>query len=293
LVLVVGALAPPVAEACAACGCGDPTLTAVGVEKPYANRVRLSVEERVASLSEGDPATGQRMTTLRSALTAMWAPAPRLAVAALVPWVTNWVAPRAGGPASTITGLGDAELSARLVLFRERKFAPQHLLWALAGLKMPTGPRVRDGRGYPYSDDDQPGSGSWDPFAGVTYGWFGGLTSVFVSTSYRYTTPGPRGYRFGSTAGASAQVQLQPLWWLAVAAGLDGRYADPDSLPNGHPSPNTGGVLLSLAPGVMISPLRSGNLLFKLAVAVPAVQALYGIQSAGPQVTLAIAWDLR
>ena len=41
-VLALGScgLVPRAARACATCNCGDPTLTATGVEKPYKNRVR-------------------------------------------------------------------------------------------------------------------------------------------------------------------------------------------------------------------------------------------------------------
>jgi len=39
-------LVPEPARACAVCNCGDPTLTAVGVEQPYRNRVRAGLEER-------------------------------------------------------------------------------------------------------------------------------------------------------------------------------------------------------------------------------------------------------
>src|SRR4051812_9484544 len=35
--------------ACAACGCGDPTLTVFGLEKPLMNRVRFALEARYRS----------------------------------------------------------------------------------------------------------------------------------------------------------------------------------------------------------------------------------------------------
>ncbi|MFI5289398.1 MAG: transporter, partial [Polyangia bacterium] len=139
LALALGALgwARP-ARACASCGCGDMTLTATGVERPYQNRVRAAVEERYGSLTLGDASYGQHIDFLRSTLAASWSPVDRLTLSALLPWVTSWVAP-VGQPRETVNGLGDLELAARVVVFRERHFAPHHLLWLMAGLKFPTG----------------------------------------------------------------------------------------------------------------------------------------------------------
>lgn len=82
--------------------------------------------------------------------------------------MTTWLTPSEGA-SSVINGLGDMELSGRVLVVRDKSFAAHHLLWATAGLKIPTAPRLNDDRGDPYPDDDQPGSGSWDPFVGVTY----------------------------------------------------------------------------------------------------------------------------
>jgi hypothetical protein len=279
------------AAACASCGCGDQTLTAVGVEKPYQNRVRLALEERYGSLSVGDNVVGERSWFLRSAIAVSWIPVKRLTLSALVPWVTTWLSP-ARRSLQLVSGLGDVEFAARVLFFAERGFNPHHLLWGTFGIKTPTGYRIYDDQGYPYPDDDQPGSGSWDPFTGLTYGYFSGnLVSLFVSSSYRQTTAGPRGYRRGSTVGFSGAVQLQPWSWGAIALGVDNVYAEPDTLPNGAASPSTGGEVLFVAPALLFSPRP--DLLVRLVVDAPVVTALYGVQSVGPQVSLSIAYDAR
>ncbi|HZS38343.1 MAG TPA: hypothetical protein VFF06_16015 [Polyangia bacterium] len=278
------------AGACAACACGDSTLTTVGVEKPYRNRIRFGLEERLATLSTGDGVMNEQSTVLRSSLSAAWSPHARLQLMAMLPWFDSWIHSATGG-AQQLNGLGDLEGAARVLLFRERRFAPQHLLWATAGVKMPTGPRLRDGAGYPYADDDQPGSGSWDPFGGVSYGWFGGLTSIFAATNYRYTTTGPRGHRFGSTLTSSATLQLQPYPWGALQLGADVRWSQADSLPNGVDAPNTGGTVLYASPALLASPWM--NVLIRIGAQIPAVQRLNGVQSEGAKVMLSLAYDLR
>jgi hypothetical protein len=280
----------PVARACSTCGCGDSTLTATGVEKPYKNRVRVALEERMGSFTQGDPGVGQSTWFLKSSLIGSWMPHERVTVAALLPWVSAWLTD-GSAPQQSINGLGDLELSARVLAFRERRFAPHHLLWGLAGLKTPTGPRVYDASGHPYADDDQPGTGSWDPFFGASYGWFGDGIASFVSASYRVTTPNERGYRRGSQLGWSAFLQFQPWSWGAFGAGIDGHYHDPDTLTNGNAVPNTGGTVLNLAPTMMVMPLT--DLLIRLVIDVPVLHALYGVQTVGPQISLSIAYDIR
>jgi hypothetical protein len=103
-------MTPRTAQACASCGCGDPTLTAMGQEKPFKNRVRLSLEERVGAHSAGLPA--EQSVVSRTALTVSWSPLRFLTLGALVPLVA--VRSEASyEPARSVVGLGDAELLVR------------------------------------------------------------------------------------------------------------------------------------------------------------------------------------
>ena len=258
------------ARACASCNCGDPTLTALGIEKPYKNRVRVAVEERYGSLSSGDGVlTGEDVQYLRSSLVANWSPWKWLTLNARLPWMTEWVR-SLGRSTQPLNGLGDLELWGRVTLFHERGFSPRHHLWAQAGVKAPTGYRVYDDRGYPFPDDDQPGSGSWDPFGGLSYAFFsGGLVTAYGSTTYHYTTPGPRGYRRGSELDSTAAVQLQPFDRVAFVLGVDARYTQADSLANGADAPSTGGFVGSFVPALLVSP--GMNFLLRLAVTAPVV----------------------
>jgi hypothetical protein len=292
-VIVALGLAERSAQACAACGCGDQTLTAFGVEKPYKNRVRLSVETRYMDIKFGAAAEGALNRTLRTTLAASWVPHKRITFAALLPWMSEWVTPLRPRPMQSVNGLGDLEVSGRVLLWTDRNFMAAHLLWATVGIKTPTGPRVLDDHGIPIDADLQPSSGSWDPFAGITYGYFGGLVSTFASATYRYTTPGYGGYHFGPSFGASAVAQVQPWWWAAGAAGFDLRYAEPDRFANGHSTPDTGGTVLYFSPALLFTPTRSGNFFLRASVSIPFLQHLNGLQLMGTQATLAVALDLN
>jgi hypothetical protein len=179
---------------------------------------------------------------------------------------------------------------ARALVWRDRSFSPSHMLGLLAGLKMPTGPLIRDDQGYPYPDDDQPGSGSWDPFAGASYAWFGQPASVFASASYRYTTAGYHGYRRGMSVGGTVGVQLQPWSWGAASLSADLRWAAADLLGNGETAPDTGGVMLSLTPSLMVAPLP--DWLIRLSVQIHAGEWLYGHQDEATTVILSTVVDI-
>jgi hypothetical protein len=289
--LALAANARP-AGACSVCNCGDPTLTAVGVEQPYRNRVRAGIEERYGSHEQGDALTGESLQQLRSALLAAWSPHARITVGVVLPWMTTWMTPAAGGKTQLINGLADLELSGRVLIARDRSFGAHHLFWATAGLKMPTGPRLRDDQGFPYPDDDQPGSGSWDPFAGVTYAWFSGeMWSAFASASYRYTTKGWHGYLRGMQVGWNVAVQAQPWEWGGVQLFVDGNWMAADRLESGAAMPNTGGTIMRVGPAFVYSPRM--DLMLRLAASLPLVHELNGVQRDGPQVTLSMIWDIR
>ncbi len=291
LAVAVGSATARRADACASCGCGDPTLTATGIERPYKNRIRLAWEERYGSLTMGDDATGERTQFLRSTLAASWSPARRLTLFATLPWVTSWIT-RAPIPRATVNGLGDFELAARGVLFQEQSFAPHHVLWVTGGLKFPTGYRATDSAGFVVPDDDQPGSGSWDPFGGVTYAWFSGeMMSFFASSTLRWTTAGWHGYRRGSSLGGSLAVQFQPWQWGAFQLGGDLLWAQADSLSTGHAVPNSGGSTGYLVVGFLANPWR--DLLIRVVVDAPLLLALNGTQSVGPQLVAQISYDFN
>jgi hypothetical protein len=290
LAVAVMAAARP-ARACSSCGCGDATLTATGVERPYRNRVRVVLDERYGGFSQGDEVTGERVDFLRSQLAVAWSPHPRITLLASLPWLTSWVQP-AQQKRTFVSGLGDFELGMRGVVFQERGFAPHHVLWLAGGLKMPTGYRAYDAQGFPVPDDDQPGSGSWDPFGGVTYGWFSErMLSFFSSATGRWTTHGWHGYTRGAGVAGSTALQIQPRPWGAIQLGVDWAWQNWDSYGNGARVPNTGGFVGYAALGVMANPWR--DLLLRAVVDAPVVTATNGRQSVGPQVMLQIAYDFN
>ncbi len=285
-------LLPSVAHACASCGCGDPTLTTMGVEKPFKNRIRLSFEQRLGGQLERDLQTESIIA--RSTFTGSWSPTTWLTVGAALPVISGQLQVQ-HHPVRRLAGLGDLELYGRALVFRDRSFSPRHLGAVLVGIKLPTGPRVEDSSGYPAKEDFQPGSASVDGIFGASYSYFGDSVSVFASLSYRHTTTGWRGYRRGSKIGASAILQHPIHDRIALALGMDFGHARPDEVAppestDNLPLPNTGGTLLSVTPQVLFS-LRTDWLL-RVAVQAPVLQSWNADQSEYPTGVVSLTVDL-
>src|SRR4051794_28092261 len=132
-VLVLSAVllsVPGVARACASCGCGDPTLTQMGAEKPFAGRIRLSAEGQSARTTIQGV---QVLDEQRLDLAASWAPAARVILGLRVPVAARAVAAPNLSRTSAV-GVGDSELAAKIFLWEDRPLFAHHLLAAIAGV---------------------------------------------------------------------------------------------------------------------------------------------------------------
>ena len=249
LALLVGAARA--AQACAICGCGDPTLTVMGAEQPFGGRLRLSSELRYRSDQIGSSADGTRFGEVRLDSAVAWAPTRDWMLSATVPLLARDVDQDALHQ-RTLT-LGDLELTARRVVYRDRWFAPRHMVSLIAGLKLPTSPVERDATGQPLDVDAQPGTGSFDPLVGVAYAYFDHPRSAYASALVRLPSQGRSGVSVPASLRATLSVQRQMemsfAFRLAVDARLDGTAHD-----NGVADEDSGGFIAFLSPGLLGEP---------------------------------------
>lgn len=285
--LLLGALNAARASACASCGCGDPTLTAMGFEKPFKHRIRIALETRGGL--HADPSSDERTLISRTTLSVSYSPTAWLSAAAQLPFAAA-VTEAPTRQSRSVYGLGDLELMVRVLPLRDRRFAPRHLAGGLVGLKFPTGPRRTDSTGYPAPEDMQPGSGSWDGLFGLGYSYFGSAVAFFFSLSYRLTSPGYRDVLRGASLGGTALLQVPLGRRLALQGGLEAGLTERTRLAPEVWAPNRGGFLLSLSYGAVLA-LRPDWLL-RLLVQSPIVQHWVGSQWESPTAILSLAVDL-
>ncbi len=280
---------PEPARACATCGCGDPTLTSMGTEQPYQGRLRFSSLARAYALGVGDPGQGASLTReLRFDLGIAYAPRDWLFIALQIPIQAREVISDNLSRESA-WGLGEMELTARVSAWRDRAFAPHHLVSMVGGLKLPTSLLQRDHAGNPLSIDAQLGSGSVDPIAGIAYsGFYSPLWSFFMSATGYFPTQGRLGFRGGAAVRTTVAAQFQPIPQVAFRLAVDGRLEAPNVI-DGVEDPNTGGFLGFLSPDVLWSPRP--DLLVMAGVRVPVMDFIRGSFRQSPIVSLAVAWD--
>src|SRR5262249_45963002 len=116
------------AHACPVCSCGDPTLTVMGVEKPYAGRLRAALEVRQRTDAIGEPRVDQiSLSEQRLDAQLAWAPWSSIFLQLVVPTLHRTVDYVNGARRST-TSLGDLELRAKVFVWQDRKLSSRHLV---------------------------------------------------------------------------------------------------------------------------------------------------------------------
>src|SRR5690606_15993651 len=126
-------LAAGEAWACAACACGDPTLTTLGADQPFEGRLRAATLLRAWGYSDG--VSHGDYGELRMDLAAAYSPLSWLTVGAQVPLQMRG---GLGGTEGHAYGLGDISLTGRATVFRDRPIASRWIVSALAGAVLPT-----------------------------------------------------------------------------------------------------------------------------------------------------------
>jgi hypothetical protein len=294
-------LAPWPGRACSVCGCGDPLLSA---SDPAAltGQLRLQLDAeylRVDAANDANPAATDQLTQWSYRLNVAWRPLEDLSLSATLPWVQKVI--RTVGPDPTVkasdqSGLGDAEVAARWAFWRSVQVGLRRVqeLAVSAGSSLPTGRHdARDAAGNVVDPHGQLGIGGWGPFAGLHYRLELGDFTTFASVSYRYRTGAssadPAGtfrYQFGDAFLWSVHGQYLVARRVALDLGVDGRRASRDRAtdPDGTVTRvgNTGGTVLSLAPGLYVNAIGSGWLFVRAQV--PFYQHLFDRQDVKPSV---------
>lgn len=278
----------PGAHACASCGCGDPTLTGIGLEKPFAGRLRGSLELRHRTDRLGEPRVDQlRLGEQRLDVQVSYSPLDKLTLLLTLPALQRSVQ-HVNLAQTTSRGIGDVELRGRVILMQDRTFSPRHLLFATAGLKAPTAPAQEASDGMRLPIELQPGTGSWDPLAGLSYGHFAAPWSVYTSVQGALATGGHDGYRASRSLRVTALLQRQLGASFGVRAGLDGRI-DGKAIEAGVTAGDSGGSVWFASADLLANPMM--DLLVFASIKVPVLQRLDGFHREGPMLAVGVAYD--
>lgn len=306
----LGALCPSRAYCCSICACGDPLLAASDPAAITGTlRLQLDVEYlRVDAGSEAQPGAVDRLTQWSYRANVVYRPVSRLSLMLVTPLLDKSIETEGSGTGhdhAGLVGLGDVEVAGRYAVWRKIDFAEQrvHELAVSGGTMLPTGStdaRTTDEAGTSTLVDPhgQLGAGGWGPFAGLHYRFEQADWLAFVDASYRVRTTGSYGdgskYKFGDAMLWSLHGQYRVFPTLAVDLGIDGRYARMDKATDADGTStekvnNTGGTVLSAAPGFYVNP-GSGVWLFVRAQ-IPFYKDFYGEQDVKPSVSAGVQYQ--
>lgn len=272
------------ARACSTCTVGDPTLTVMGAEQPTDGRLRFSSSLR---WRREHVAQGPTLVERRVELGVAWSPIARLTLSLGLPLVSR----RARFPnlaEERSLGLGDVDLRARVLLFRDRELSPRHLFAAVMGLELPTAVRSAG----PHDDDPehQPGTRSWDPIVGLTYGHFAGAWSTHVlAVLLTPTSEGIADVRGGLSLRTSLRAQWQPWTVAGFALGTDVRI-DGRERRESIRDDRTGGTVIYGTGGIVLAP--TDDVVFDLRLSLPVWQRLRGGHVEGVVAFAGVTFDV-
>lgn len=207
---------------------------------------------------------------------------PKLQLFALIPWFVHKsltdTAPNGSRTSSGSNGFGDTLFLTRYTLIGFEHAESALRIAFIGGLKTPT---VISDTGFGKIPRPlQPGSGTWDPLAGLTLVWQTVDWEFDADAGYRLNTTADH-FRFANEVFADGSVQYR-LWPFQIGPGNPGFiYATLDSnffgqgknWVNGRADPDSGGLIWFLDPGIQYVTERYA---LKAAAQLPTLEALNG-----------------
>lgn len=288
-VFIVAGLQVDEVQACATCLAGDPTITTMGTEKPFAGRLRVSVDYLTRGEKAGEPGISEyEIDEQRTTYSASYAPSEQWIFAASLP-VINKEVKRFDLSREEANGIGDADLSARWYIGNTLRVMSRHLWGLQFGIRVPTSSEETS-NGIPVDIDAQPGAGATIPNLGVWYGRFQTPWFFYTSASYQHAVDtGYEDYRAGDVLLLTGHSQFALGVNLALSFSLDGRWKEKDRY-SGVTDHNSGGLLVMATPGIAWTPVT--DLVVNLTYQIPAIEDFNGRQEEEPNFRVGITYDI-
>lgn len=278
-------LAPQRAGACSICRCGDPTFNALGTSVYSAGQFHLALDWERFSKSQAteDGGTDSEIEN-RYTATLSYSFGERFLVVARVPFSYRDLTTTLGDEKDEVTtdGLSDPEFYA-LVRLWSSSFGPglgrRTWISAAFGVKTPWGRNDVRQNGVRVDEHAQSGTGSTDLFGGFSgFYLFDKDSALFASAQYRGTGRNDFGYKYGDITIANLAYERKLSEVFDGVVEVNFRHAKRDQVAfSGEVDPNTGGSVLYVTPRILINVGK--GIVLRLAVQVPAVEWLYGIQN--------------
>jgi hypothetical protein len=237
----------------------------------------------VLDQSGDDPSGAKRDRTAWSAVSVLgYGVRGDLTVFAVAPYVDKRLVLTTGGArrARSARGLGDIRAFARYTAYRDNGPGRTFRIAPFAGVETPTGDDDETDSFGRLPASVQPGSGSWDPFAGIVVTHQTLRFQVDAQASYQANTEA-NDFEFGDVARLDASLQVR-LWPRSLTGGVPGflygvletnLVRKDNNRSAGVDDRNSGGTTLFIVPAVQYVTRRW---IVETAVQLPVFQDLNG-----------------
>lgn len=245
---VLALLAPvPIASACPACRCGDPSWMLDGAGGTTSATWTVGLVVLGNRTTHGLESTGQAFEfDRRASLLVGRSLAHGHSVTLTSHYVHRIVEDVSGGRTSTFA-FGDLDLRGQFRLAQVNTPFGFTTAGVSAALGIPTGPRLRDDQHTIVDVDAQPGLGSWSGAGGIWTDVRSGRWGGRASLELRGSTIGWDQHQPPRTLLYAASVRRRIGHGSGLQLGVDGRASGHDRY-DGEPDPLSGGQALFFAP---------------------------------------------
>jgi hypothetical protein len=238
----------------------------------------------VVDQSGDDPSGADRDRTAWAVVSVLgYGATSDLALFGVLPYVDKRLDITVAGARQTrsASGIGDFSIFGRYTVFRKDQPGRTFRIAPFLGVETPTGnDDERDAFGQ-LPPSVQPGSGSFDPFAGVVATYQTLQFQIDAQASYKVNTEA-NGFEFGDVARLDGSLQYR-FWPRRLGDGVPDFlygvleanliYQDNNRV-GGMKNPNSGGTTLFIAPGLQYV---SKRWILETSIQIPALQDLNGL----------------
>lgn len=282
-------VASPVALACSTCMVGDPTQSLMGAEKPFENRLRMSVDYLSRSEELGVEGFNKKdIDENRVSLSLAYAPSTRWMFGLNIPYVNRQLE-SFNLSSQEVTTIGDITITVKNFM-QKKESAQKHMYGFLGGLKLPTAEEQDDDNGVPLDFDVQAGQGATVVNAGAWYAHFNYPYLFYTSASYHVASSGYQEFQAGDALVYNATAQYSSKHDLAYYLGLEGRSSQKDTFSD-IDDEDSGGTIVFIAPGLIYTIKQ--DLLLNATVKFPAIDQLNGDHDEGTIFNIGLTYDFE
>ncbi|WP_156312522.1 hypothetical protein [Marinagarivorans algicola] len=212
--------------ACTSCLCGDPTLTTLGTEKPYAGRVQLGWEAIYREEETGTGADLKTVEQLQHTLQASYWPTKKIGLSFVLPVYSTLKLATQNGANQEGSGTGDLEINTRYYQWQNRRYNAGFI----AGMRLATGREQTTGTGELIDIDAQPAQGVYQVRLGLWYSRYQYPWSFHSSVmAYVALNEGFQGFEPGEQATFNGIGQYAMTKKLSVMLGVEARIGKKDA----------------------------------------------------------------